>query len=516
MKRLLAVGAMGLVGATLALAQVPRSTIYSRPDLPSEETLRRLNLKMAWSRDLPTLGRADGFASIQVAGKDLLAQTRSGMVVRLDAETGVVRWRQRIGRPYRGGTALGFNARSVYAINATDLYSLSRETGEVRWKYRLPAGASAAPIADDRHVYLATAAGRIYAYLLPPTDVPAETKKDDGSEKEEDTENPQPVERWSVLTTVRLEFTPLQTLTHVMVLSPSGDIRLYDKGLRDVEAAAREESLAVRGRIDHPAGQFGEVAYIGTQEGTLYALDMESSRLVWRYTAGTPIARQPMAMEEDVFVSLKRLGLARISRVDVTDPVTRRSREAGQEVWRNADADRFVASNPKFVYAMDFSGRMLVLDRKRGTKLSRLDTRHYRFPVHNVTTDRIYLASHDGLVVCLHDRDYARPYNHRTQEELGDPVKKALATPVTDPGGKMMTLRQVMNQFEKRYNVKIRVAERAFKERRVENVQAMKIKFPAVKKRPLEEVLAIILAQVGATFDVFDDTIYIIPARPKR
>jgi len=74
----------------------------------------------------------------------------------------------------------------------------------------------------------------------------------------------------------------------------------------------------------------------------------------------------------------------------------------------------------------DFS-RMLILDRKRGVKLSWLDTTAYRVKVVNEVTDRIYLAANDGLIICLHDRDVKEPLRHRKQfEQTRSPVNKLL------------------------------------------------------------------------------------------
>jgi outer membrane protein assembly factor BamB len=509
MMRPLSAGLVLLLG-TAALAQVHRSTIYSRPDVPPDEALRRLNLKKGWARYITMEGRRDGFLSIQVAGKDLLVQTRAGLVVRLDAETGRAHWRQRVGRPFQGGQGLAFNKRSVYAVNGTDLYSLSRETGTQRWRFKLPGGSSALPVADERHLYLSTAAGRIYCYYLPSTDVLAPRTTEGGEEVVE--EEAQPTPRWSLRTTISLELPPLLTQHRLLVPSPSGEVRLLEKAALE---NTREEDLSLRGRIEVPAGQFGDVAYIASSDGFLYALAIDAGKLYWRYTAGDAIQRQPVALGEDVYVTLRRGGLTRISRVDITDPVSRRAFEAGQEMWRNAEADRFVAANPKFVYADDRSGRLLVLDRKRGTKLSMLNTRDFRFPVVNTVTDRLYLAANDGLIVCLHDRDHPRPCNHRLKEEQADPLKKKLATLVTDAGGKTGQLRAVLDGLEKKYQLKIRVVQGAFKARGVDNILAKQVKFPAVKKQSLEEVLLLILRQVGAVFDVVDDTIMVIPAPPR-
>src|SRR5439155_4836970 len=136
-----------------------------------------------------------------------------------------------------------------------------------RWRFRLPGGSSAVPLADERHLYLSTSTGLMYAYDLPTTDVPSTKVGEEDAEP--DTEAPRPTVRWSVQTGLRLEFPPLQTRTRVLALSPSGDLRVFEKRLRDFSEEAREEAFALRGKIDVPAGQFGDVAYIGSLDGSL-------------------------------------------------------------------------------------------------------------------------------------------------------------------------------------------------------------------------------------------------------
>src|SRR5207248_5536007 len=108
-------------------------------------------------------------------------------------------------------------------------------------------------------------------------------------------------------------------------------------------------------------------------------------------------------LDEDVYVAIDRAGLYRVRRSN------------GAEVWRNDDAARFLSANKKFVYAADRHGRLLVLDRARGTTLSTYDgTRDFVFPVQNDLTDRLYLAAHNGLIICLHDRDAETPLAMKT------------------------------------------------------------------------------------------------------
>jgi hypothetical protein len=145
-------------------------------------------------------------------------------------------------------------------------------------------------------------------------------------------------------------------------------------------------------------------------------------KVTWHYVSGTPILRKPEVNDEDVFIAPKRPNLARVNR------------ETGERIWTNQKADRFIAANKKFVYAADPNGRLLVLDKRYGTVLSTLDTRDFVVPVSNELTDRIYLAANNGLLVCLHDKEYPKPLvmKHVKGPE-GAPKPKPTAKPAEAP-----------------------------------------------------------------------------------
>src|SRR5205085_2545973 len=127
----------------------------------------------------------------------------------------------------------------------------------------------------------------------------------------------------------------------------------------------------------------------------------------WRFVGGGPIRQKPKTTDDSVYVSAERAGLYRLNRA------------TGETIWRNSDADRFLAVNDKFVYANDVNGRLLILDRARGTQLaSYAATREFHVPLSNELTDRIYLASNDGLLISLHDRSYPKPLRIKNEPEL--------------------------------------------------------------------------------------------------
>jgi outer membrane protein assembly factor BamB len=528
MKRLQVAGLVALLtlGAATGVQAVPPSQIYSTPSLPSPEALRRLNLTMAWFRYIPTQGPRDGFLTAQLIGRDLLVQTRSGTVTRLDAETGRVYWRTPVGMPFQAYRALEANTRSVFVGNSNYLFALDRETGSVQWRTRLPAGLSAAPIAGELGLYLPTSGGLLYAFALPVTDFLASRESKGGiagavsplitssSVEREGGFGPQPSFFWSEETGIRLEFSPLQTTEVILCVSPTGDAVAYAKVPKVARGGTQLYRFQTELTISVPPGQFGDTAYIGGRDANLYALNMTTGRLRWRYTAGTPISRPPVALEEDVYITTEKEGLIRVDR------------DSGEAVWRvssgrrilssNPEADRFLAANDRFVYATDASNRLLVLDRRRGTLLSRLDTVAFRFPIPNRVTDRLYLASNDGLVVCLRDRDVETPIRHRrVEEEIGDTLRKTLATLVTEPAQLKDTLRNFIAGLRTKYKMKIEVVENAFKEIGVAGVLEKEILVPKLENRPLSELLTQVLAQVGATYETVEDTLLILPGKPR-
>src|SRR5262245_35137525 len=160
-----AVVALLLAAATATADDV--SKLYTSPSVPPREALERLNLKLGWRTYVPMDGRRDGLLSVQRDGDVLFVQTRSGLVVALDPETGTALWRARVGKPYTPHHPLGFSSYYVFALRETSLHVLNRRSGQEVWEVPLPNGPGTGPAADDRQVAVTVAGGRVYFYAVP-------------------------------------------------------------------------------------------------------------------------------------------------------------------------------------------------------------------------------------------------------------------------------------------------------------------------------------------------------------
>jgi len=464
MKRFAALAiAFVLIEATLS-AQTP-ARVTSRPTVPTTEALTRLNLKLAWKAFMPMDGKKDGIFSVQVLGDQVYVQLRSGAVIALNGETGQKLWHARYATAYKPIFRLGHNYNTIFQISGTHLYALDRPSGQLAWVWDMAASPSAGPVADAEKLYLCMLGNKIRVYDLmaangmrdgppPGTEAYVKAKKDEEVRKETASEGT-PKSRtgyatqstigsrgmnsviaqgpyagvgisdglnnwslpllWSYTGDGRIDQAPLLTPRdpdhpgYVMLSGHDGSVVVSSKiesqvvGKTDVGSA-----------ISAPMNHYGDTAYVPTDSGRLLALSIEFSRPVWRVGLGGAINERPAVTDEDVYAVSSRGGLHRVDRVK------------GDILWNNSKAVHFLAESKKVVYALDKLGNLLLIDRARGTELSRLDTRDLTEAIQNDYTDRVYLAANDGMIFCVRERDNAKPlWNKKYQEDK--PILKKTA-----------------------------------------------------------------------------------------
>lgn len=407
------------VGATETLER-----LYTRPTLPTRAVLDRLNLDMAWRAYVPTESRRDGFFTIQPLDADIIVQTRAGLVVSLDARDGSTRWRAAVGDPYRVTHPVSYNGDNIFVLRGVTVTALDRQTGRTRWVHVLSETPTAPPAADEERLYICQGAGRLSVYELPrlrtePATVPPPRVTAPVGVSSVAAAGPQPPGGLEPRTApagppVEAPQPSAPTLGLRLLFEYSAGARLVQTPLltKDVVVAAAQDGLVTgviqdrrlehyRYRLDSPPSapmaQHGNTAYVPTQDFDVFALDLAAGQLLWRFTGNALILRRPQVIDNDVYITADWAGLARLSR------------QTGELVWRHRDAYYFLSANRKFVYALDRNGRLLILDRARGTALGGMDTREFVFPVSNEMTDRLYLAANNGLLICLHDQDYPTP-----------------------------------------------------------------------------------------------------------
>jgi outer membrane protein assembly factor BamB len=217
---------------------------------------------------------------------------------------------------------------------------------------------------------------------------------------------------WDFQAGVRLEQPALVMTNTILAISTDRTIIGVDKDDRGIQGV-----LTLVSPVSAPAGQYGDTFYVPSQNGDLTAYSVTPDRRkLWMTTTGGQINYKPLVGEGDILVSATDHGIYRISRT------------SGDILWQNVGAERALAVNPRYVYATDRVGDLLVLDRARGRNLGKLATREFTVPVVNDDNDRLYLAANNGLILALYDRDTPRPV------PLRSPPPRALPKPKNGDG----------------------------------------------------------------------------------
>jgi outer membrane protein assembly factor BamB len=411
-----------LLGSPLA-AQENLTRIYSHPRIPSAEVLERLNLEKSWLTLLPTESPRDGFMAIRILPDQILVQLRSGVICALDPSDGSIQWRVHFGTPYRSTIGFGLNDDTVFGYNSLRIFGFDRKTGTRLWEYVPPGVPAAAPLADHDQLYLPEIGARMDAYVLHDLDVsstappppatgraPSEAEVAAAGKARYIRVPPRGV--WTFFSEGRnLEHQPVQSAQAVMMPTVDGHFIATQKiaplTLYDIAASP----------LSAPLAQHDTVAYAATDERIL-AIDIPSGNILWTANTAGMITQRPLATDEDLYAATEGVGIYRYNR------------RTGEEIWHFPNGAIVLAHNRLLTYALDRNGFLAVLDRARGTLLSRMCARDFAYPVANDVTDRVYLAANDGTLLCLHDRSLPRPLAVRVQPT---PAPETITPPAPAP-----------------------------------------------------------------------------------
>jgi len=92
----------------------------------------------------------------------------------------------------------------------------------------------------------------------------------------------QPVELWPYYTTASaIQQAPLATYNRVCFVTSAGNFLSLNRFESKLEF-----EFKTQGAVSAPMGHYGLTAYVGSDDYTLYALDMHSDRIIWRSLMG--------------------------------------------------------------------------------------------------------------------------------------------------------------------------------------------------------------------------------------
>lgn len=385
-----------------ARAQVP----FSQNLLPTRTALARLGLERQWMGIVP-LNSDERVLSISLSEDMFFAQTNKGYFHAFNAETGQHLWDVRLGNQTAQSRPASVNSFAVFVTNLNRLFALHKATGRTIWEKELPGTLpSCSTTCDEELVTAGFDNGKIYAYKLK--EKIGKTDKTRIASK--------PIDAWNWQTSGKVETRSL--LTGRFVVFGSDDGKVY---VAQTDEAKMIYRIRTGGKIGAGFGTLGtRLLLVPSADRNLYAIDLLTSEVLWTYPSGAPISQAPLALDNEVFVVNDE------GRLTLLDPTTGSPRwtisTQGGPLLAIGRQRIYLESHDRDLFIVDrVSGQMLV-DPRAAHERAGFDSRHFELGQTNRQNDRIYYATHSGLVVCIREIGQIKPHN------LRDPSKPAFGT----------------------------------------------------------------------------------------
>lgn len=412
--------ALALAAATgTAVADCGAGCGGSLTGTPADEFVaERMGMVREWVVQIPFDSARANLEHVTVGDGLVVAQTGDGGVHAVQAmarrqpgepAAGALLWSRRLEAGGGVSTPPGVGPRLVTATRNLELFALDRDTGATRWTRplgRLP-GTGAVEIGD--WVYEPLAGGGIRRLTTnplqptadptaPPPAQPAKgNKRGAVAARKKQPEVAKPtVEslRPRTFDSTGAVARPVRPLGKGVVWSTTDGVLVT---LQEAELEwVRYEFGLNAPAVDAPVTR-GKSVFAATQAADLARIDLLESggtglRTGWHVVLDATPDAGPFLGGDTVVVSLGETGMAAFSA------------DTGVERWRSAIAGRVLAIAGDRVWIIDRTGRLAGIDLATGQRRQQVCLAGFSFPVVNTETDRLVLASPDGVLVSLAPR----------------------------------------------------------------------------------------------------------------
>jgi outer membrane protein assembly factor BamB len=380
---------------TLLLAGLPAGAVraqlgLARSSIPTRTALERVGLERNWEGFVP-VSATERLLLISVAENMFFAQTDRANFHAYDAETGRYLWGTNLGRSSLNAQPASVNSDRVFTTNFRTLFCLDRRTGRTVWKVDLEAAPSSPTAADEEHVVVGLANGKLVGYTI----------RDHSKDKKPGRSAASNVFNWQTLKTITGRPIPADRV----IAFGSEDGRAY---VAQIEPKLLIFRFLTGGPIRASMGTLGtRTLLIPSMDHNLYAVDLYEGTTLWTHAAGAPIAQEPLVAEREIFLLNDEGDLASIDE------------ETGQAKWTTSiRRGQILAVSPTRIYGRSLDGDLAYADRATGKLLALprdtaeragLNLRGFTLALTNHLNDRLYFATPSGYVISLREAGQLEP-----------------------------------------------------------------------------------------------------------
>lgn len=385
------VASIWLMSCSSAIAQIRGDS-----PLPTQNQLSRLGLERAWWGQAVLNPSRDKVRSVSVDEDLVYVQSTSGVTTAFDAETGRQAWAVQLGRFDPPSFPAVSNEELVLIVVGSTMYAVEKKSGRTMWTLVLPGQPSTGPAIDDKQVYVGTLDGSLYAFSLRKIRQLFEERR---------------LPQWSSEAQVWMYRVGKEITSPPIPAGRTVNFASRDGSLYSVASSDRQliYQLETDKPIVAPLARLDNTMFMASEDYTFYAINLTNGKVRWVFTSGLPIRRAPWALDHDLYVLPDRGGMYSL------DP------ETGDQRWWGQTLSNFLAVVGGNVAAGDDQGNLVMVSRssrKSAEVVGSMPLRRFSVRIGNDRTDRIYLSTESGLVVCLRQLGHSYPVFHRNPDRL--------------------------------------------------------------------------------------------------
>ena len=386
-----------LAAGALERPAVAQTSAVGGSPLPAESMLNRNGLTRRWWSHATINPRRDKLLHMAVDEQFLFLQSSSGTVSAFNCESGKRLWARPIGPSDRAIYPVTLNDEFLFVVAGLKLYAVRKATGDIAWELEIPGQPSSSPAADDQRVFVGCLDGSLYAFdLALVRDLYSQGLLPQYTEE---------TIAWRYRTSKEIVTPAVPQGALVAFASRNGS--LYIVAAEDRKLKFQFETDA---KLSAPIVPYGDTLLVASEDSSFYSLNARSGKSVWQFTTGNVIRRPPVLIDDEVYLLPERDNLYKLSA------------ETGQPLWPQARPRimDFLAAGSRWIFVADHQNNLVVLSRETGSTETRLPLSRFTKHLINDRSDRIYVATETGLVMCLHElgRDFPRFHMHPDRQPL--------------------------------------------------------------------------------------------------
>jgi hypothetical protein len=144
--------------------------------------------------------------------------------------------------------------------------------------------------------------------------------------------------------------------------------------------------------------------FLASEDSYLYCVNAENGGVHWDKSFGLPLRLAPRVVDNDLYMLPIRGGIFCMTA------------DSGLRRWWRPKITKFLAASRDVLYVSDYVNNVALLSRETGAVLGALPLQSFSVRMENDRTDRLFLATPTGMIVCLREKGSEFPIYHQFPE----------------------------------------------------------------------------------------------------